>query len=135
MMNVAMMQNSAAVEPHRSRLRISPSCSAIYKKPDSVVSGRLEEIPGSAFLLDSVQPILFASQRHSGSSGWHRYCRQAPSRRVQTMSAAISELENPQAHLLVVDDEPEIRNVLHELLSGSYQCVVVASAEEALALL
>jgi diguanylate cyclase (GGDEF)-like protein len=51
------------------------------------------------------------------------------------MSAAISELENPKAHLLVVDDEPEIRNVLHELLSGSYQCVVVASAEEALALL
>jgi len=51
------------------------------------------------------------------------------------MSAAMSESENFKAHILVVDDEPEIRKVLSEFLGESYQCVVVASAEEALALL
>jgi len=35
--------------------------------------------------------------------------------------------------ILVVDDEPEIREVLCELLSGDYECLVAASAEEALA--
>ncbi len=34
--------------------------------------------------------------------------------------------------ILVVDDEPEIREVLCELLSGDYECLVAASAEEAL---
>ena len=35
--------------------------------------------------------------------------------------------------LLIVDDEPEVRGVLHDLLSGMYQCVEASSAEEALA--
>jgi len=34
--------------------------------------------------------------------------------------------------LLVVDDESEVRNVLHDLLSGPYECAQAASAEEAL---
>ncbi|MDT5060916.1 MAG: cyclic di-GMP phosphodiesterase [Acidobacteriota bacterium] len=50
-------------------------------------------------------------------------------------SAAMSEVENSKAHLLIIDDEPEIRNVLHEFLNESYRCVAVACAEEALALL
>jgi response regulator RpfG family c-di-GMP phosphodiesterase len=37
--------------------------------------------------------------------------------------------------LLVVDDEPEIRAVLRELLTERYECSVAASAEEALQLL
>jgi response regulator RpfG family c-di-GMP phosphodiesterase len=37
--------------------------------------------------------------------------------------------------LLVVDDEPEIRAVLRELLSERYECSVAASAEEALRML
>jgi cyclic di-GMP phosphodiesterase len=36
------------------------------------------------------------------------------------------------ARVLVVDDEPEIRDVLHELLSPSYDCETASSAEEAL---
>lgn len=47
----------------------------------------------------------------------------------------MSEVENGKAHLLIIDDEPEIRNVLHEFLSESYSCVATSSAEEALALL
>ena len=47
----------------------------------------------------------------------------------------MSEVENGKAHLLIIDDEPEIRNVLHEFLSESYRCVAAPSAEEALALL
>jgi putative two-component system response regulator len=35
--------------------------------------------------------------------------------------------------LLIVDDEPEVRGVLHDLLSGAYQCAEASSAEEALA--
>src|SRR2546425_12613445 len=34
--------------------------------------------------------------------------------------------------LLIVDDEPEVRGVLHDLLSGAYECGEAASAEEAL---
>jgi len=34
--------------------------------------------------------------------------------------------------LLIVDDEPEVRGVLHDLLSGTYQCAEASSAEEAL---
>ena len=45
------------------------------------------------------------------------------------------ERENSKAHLLIVDDEPEIRNVLSEMLSETDQCVAVNCAEEALALL
>src|SRR6202165_386596 len=35
--------------------------------------------------------------------------------------------------LLIVDDEPEVRGVLHDLLAATYQCVEASSAEEALA--
>src|SRR6266513_5156592 len=40
---------------------------------------------------------------------------------------------NSKPRLLIVDDEPEVRGVLHDLLSGAYQCVEAPSAEEALA--
>jgi len=39
------------------------------------------------------------------------------------------------AHILVVEDEPEIRDVLREFLSRSYQCTAVDAAEKALALI
>lgn len=42
------------------------------------------------------------------------------------------EVSHAKARILVVDDEPEIREVLCELLSDSYKCVAAASAEEAL---
>jgi PleD family two-component response regulator len=48
-------------------------------------------------------------------------------------SAAMSEVDVNQARLLIVDDEPEIRNVLHDFLCESYRCEAVGSAEEALA--
>src|SRR5215471_14541820 len=35
--------------------------------------------------------------------------------------------------LLIVDDEAEVRSVLHDLLSGKYECAEAPSAEEALA--
>ncbi len=35
--------------------------------------------------------------------------------------------------LLIVDDEPEVRGVLHDLLCGMYECAEAPSAEEALA--
>ncbi|HLL13574.1 MAG TPA: HD domain-containing phosphohydrolase [Pyrinomonadaceae bacterium] len=38
-----------------------------------------------------------------------------------------------RASILIADDEPEIRNVLQELLSADYDCQLVASAEAALA--
>jgi putative two-component system response regulator len=38
-----------------------------------------------------------------------------------------------QPHLLIVDDEVEVRSVLHDLLSESYRCGQASSAEEALA--
>ncbi len=41
--------------------------------------------------------------------------------------------KNHQPHLLIVDDEVEVRSVLHDLLSESYQCCEASSAEEALA--
>jgi response regulator RpfG family c-di-GMP phosphodiesterase len=44
-------------------------------------------------------------------------------------------MENRRARLLIVDDEPEIRNVLHEFLSESYSCLTASSAEEALQML
>jgi putative two-component system response regulator len=47
----------------------------------------------------------------------------------------MSEMETSQARLLIIDDETEVRNVLHEFLSESYRCVAVASAEAALSLL
>lgn len=45
------------------------------------------------------------------------------------------EESSVKARVLVVDDEPEIRNVLCELLDDRYECVAASSAEEALALL
>lgn len=47
----------------------------------------------------------------------------------------MSEAENNRAHLLIIDDEPEVRNVLQESLSESYSCAAVGSAESALQLL
>ena len=40
--------------------------------------------------------------------------------------------KNNQPHLLIVDDEVEVRSVLHDLLSDGYQCSQASSAEEAL---
>lgn len=40
-----------------------------------------------------------------------------------------------KARILIVDDEPLVRNVLCELLSADYRCVEAGSAEEALSLL
>src|SRR5881392_74851 len=40
---------------------------------------------------------------------------------------------NSKPHLLIVDDEAEVRGVLRDLLSDSYGCVEAPSAEEALA--
>jgi putative nucleotidyltransferase with HDIG domain len=40
---------------------------------------------------------------------------------------------NSKPHLLIVDDEAEVRGVLRDLLSDSYGCAEAASAEEALA--
>ena len=50
-------------------------------------------------------------------------------------SPAMPEIGRRKAHILVVEDEPGIRNVLREFLSGSYQCTSVDSAEAALALI
>ncbi len=38
-----------------------------------------------------------------------------------------------RARVLIADDEPEIRNVLSDLLGESHDCTAVVSAEEALA--
>src|SRR5215210_8487076 len=43
--------------------------------------------------------------------------------------------QTAQARILIADDEPLIREVLHELLSATYECRAVGSAEEALAVL
>jgi diguanylate cyclase (GGDEF)-like protein len=40
-----------------------------------------------------------------------------------------------RAHILIIDDEPAVRNVLHRLLSENYECRTADSAEEALSLL
>ena len=43
-------------------------------------------------------------------------------------------IENsPKPRLLIVDDEAEVRGVLHDLLSGPYECGEAASAEDAIA--
>jgi putative nucleotidyltransferase with HDIG domain len=47
----------------------------------------------------------------------------------------MSETQSGQKSLLIADDEAEIRNVLRDCLCKSYDCAVVGSAEEALALL
>src|SRR5437763_16814968 len=40
-----------------------------------------------------------------------------------------------RARLLIVDDESQIRDVLHDFLSQSYDCVALNAGEDALALL
>ena len=40
-----------------------------------------------------------------------------------------------KAHILIVDDEPEIRHMVRDMLCESYECTTVGSAEEALLLL
>ncbi len=40
-----------------------------------------------------------------------------------------------KARILIVDDEPVVRNLLRELLDGNYECVEADSAEDALVLL
>jgi cyclic di-GMP phosphodiesterase len=45
------------------------------------------------------------------------------------------EVIDGKVRILVVDDEPEIRDVLCELLGDRYECVAASSAEEALALM
>ncbi|HVF26671.1 MAG TPA: HD domain-containing phosphohydrolase [Pyrinomonadaceae bacterium] len=45
----------------------------------------------------------------------------------------MSEARNGAARILIADDEPEITEVLRDLLCVSYHCVTVSSAEEALA--
>ncbi|MDT7808226.1 MAG: cyclic di-GMP phosphodiesterase [Acidobacteriota bacterium] len=44
----------------------------------------------------------------------------------------MSKTPGRRARVLVADDEPEIRDVLYDLLSPLYDCVAVGSAEEAL---
>src|SRR5882672_9295175 len=44
-------------------------------------------------------------------------------------------MENGRAKILIIDDEPQIRVLLRDLLAESYDCTVVSSAEEALAVL
>src|SRR6266849_9955758 len=61
-----------------------------------------------------------------------------PKRDSQFVLAQIqfNELMNDNAarpRLLIVDDETEVRSVLHDLLCGAYQCTEASSAEEALA--
>jgi diguanylate cyclase (GGDEF)-like protein len=47
----------------------------------------------------------------------------------------MSAITKTKAQVLIVDDEAEIRDVLHEFLSESYQCIAVNSAEAALELI
>lgn len=47
----------------------------------------------------------------------------------------MSDTPCQRARVLIVDDEKEIREVLSDLLNSSYDCVTVASAEDALAAL
>ena len=47
----------------------------------------------------------------------------------------MSEVRDRKPSILVADDEAEIRDVLHELLSENYDCMTVNSAEAALACL
>ncbi len=47
----------------------------------------------------------------------------------------MSETLSRRARVLVADDEPEIRDVLFDLLSPAYDCAAVGSAEEALSCL
>ena len=56
-------------------------------------------------------------------------------RPVRSLWDAIFNMSEPvtKPRLLIVDDEAEVRGVLNDLLSGTYECAEAASAEEALA--
>src|SRR5437764_278542 len=54
---------------------------------------------------------------------------------LRTRRRTMSMTLGGRARVLIADDEPEIRNVLYDLLSPAYDCSAVGSAEEALALL
>lgn len=47
----------------------------------------------------------------------------------------MSVKENHKPHILIVDDEPPVRNLLSDLLSESYDCSTAESAESALSLI
>jgi diguanylate cyclase (GGDEF)-like protein/PAS domain S-box-containing protein len=47
----------------------------------------------------------------------------------------MADAPNKRARILIADDDTQIREVLHELLSDDYECAEVSSAEEALAVL
>ena len=47
----------------------------------------------------------------------------------------MTRTKSRKARILIADDQFEIRSLLHDLLSDDYECVAVASAEEALSLL
>jgi diguanylate cyclase (GGDEF)-like protein/PAS domain S-box-containing protein len=47
----------------------------------------------------------------------------------------MSEVKNGWSRILIIDDEPAIRDLLREYLSESYQCAEAGSAEDALELL
>src|SRR5215510_11027564 len=44
-------------------------------------------------------------------------------------------MPDEKSRVLIVDDESQIRDVLHDFLSRSHDCVALKSAEDALALL
>ncbi len=47
----------------------------------------------------------------------------------------MNEIKKGRARILIIDDEPEVRSVLCDLLGASYECAGACSAREALALL
>lgn len=61
-----------------------------------------------------------------------RFFHAVPAARSSLDSNHMTEKKN-QPHLLIVDDDVEVRSVLHDLLGEIYQCGEAASAEEALA--
>jgi response regulator RpfG family c-di-GMP phosphodiesterase len=70
---------------------------------------------------------------------FRRHCRISSSRSTyinfEKWSAAMPEMGDSKARLLIVDDEPEVRSVLHDFLCETHHCIVAGCAEEALALL
>lgn len=50
-------------------------------------------------------------------------------------NSIMSEVNDTMKRILIIDDEPTIRNFLSEILSNKFECVEVGSAEEALELL
>src|SRR5205085_9329812 len=52
--------------------------------------------------------------------------------RARTRAHFMTDREDKKARILIADDDEQIRDVLHELLSDHYECTEVSSAEEAL---